>query len=202
VVWEVWRQDDGGNRYRMSVHHDRVEALARVLAMEAGVVHKQMYWVEGPPGPICGSNRDLYARLVGAGEAMTTAGRALDEFLRAWWLVSRPVAAQVRLQLDTVAAMVSAAATIDPPPLRSAWRTASYALTHEPAAYADWEQVVLSQIADLADLVVAGPLDPYAYLVVRAGSPSGVIRRRPARQADGVRAAGFAPSAGAARSGP
>ena len=50
AVWEVWRQDDNGNRYRMNTFDDRVEALARVLALEAGPAHKQTYWVQGPAG--------------------------------------------------------------------------------------------------------------------------------------------------------
>lgn len=181
MVWEVWRQDDGGNRYRMGVHHDRVEALARVLALEAGPVHKQMYWVDGPPGPACGTNRDLYTRLVGAGGDMNIAGRTLEEFLRAWWLVSRPVAARARLELDMVAAMVTAAATIQPPPLRPAWRTTSYGLAHDPVTYADWEQVVLSQIADLADFADAGPLDPQAYFGIDAARPPGSVRATSSR---------------------
>ncbi|GAA2109949.1 hypothetical protein [Actinomadura alba] len=150
--WVIWRQDDGGNEYRMSVHHDRIEALARVLALEAGPVHKQMYWVAGPPGPVCRTDRDLYVRLVGAGRRMVAAGRTLDEFLRAWWLVGRPMAARPRLEPDAVAAMITAATVIDPPPLRAAWRTASYESTPVPADHSGWEQVVLSQIADLADL--------------------------------------------------
>lgn len=48
--WAVWRQDDNGNRYRMNTFDDRVEALARVLALEAGPAHKQTYWVQGPAG--------------------------------------------------------------------------------------------------------------------------------------------------------
>jgi hypothetical protein len=107
---------------------------------------------------------------------MATAGRTLDEFLRAWWLVSRPVAGQTRLQPDTVAAMICVAATIDPPPLRPGWRTSSYGLAHEPASYGDWEQVVLSQIADLADLAEVGPIDPYPRFGVDVPRPPGSRR--------------------------
>ncbi|WP_344660463.1 hypothetical protein [Catenulispora subtropica] len=44
-VFEVWRQDDNGNRFLMSRHPDRASAEAAVAAMEAGVQHKQLYFV-------------------------------------------------------------------------------------------------------------------------------------------------------------
>jgi CubicO group peptidase (beta-lactamase class C family) len=43
--WELWREDDNGNRYLVSVHEDEAAAGARLAAFEAGVVHKQRYWV-------------------------------------------------------------------------------------------------------------------------------------------------------------
>jgi hypothetical protein len=43
--FEVWRQDDNGNRFLMSGHADRADAEAAVAAMEAGVQHKQLYYV-------------------------------------------------------------------------------------------------------------------------------------------------------------
>ncbi|NUR27238.1 MAG: hypothetical protein HOV83_15555 [Catenulispora sp.] len=46
--FEVWRQDDNGNRFLMSRHPDRASADAAVAAMEAGVQHKQLYWVVEP----------------------------------------------------------------------------------------------------------------------------------------------------------
>jgi hypothetical protein len=45
-----------------------------------------------------------------------------------------------------------------------------------PASYADWEAIVLSQIADLADLADQGPLDEYAYFGVNAPRPEGCVR--------------------------
>ena len=44
-VFEVWRQDDNGNRFLVSRHLDRATAEAAVAAIESGVVHKQMYWM-------------------------------------------------------------------------------------------------------------------------------------------------------------
>lgn len=50
--FEVWRQDDNGNRFLMSRHSDRAAAEAAVAAMEAGVQHKQLYFVvEAAPQP-------------------------------------------------------------------------------------------------------------------------------------------------------
>jgi CubicO group peptidase (beta-lactamase class C family) len=45
--WELWREDDNGNRYLVSVHEDAAAAHARLAAFESGVVHKQRYWVNG-----------------------------------------------------------------------------------------------------------------------------------------------------------
>lgn len=45
AVFEVWRQDDNGNRYLVSAHPDRDAAEAAVATMEAGVQHKQLYYV-------------------------------------------------------------------------------------------------------------------------------------------------------------
>ena len=45
VRWEVWRQDDNGNRYLVSAHTDEVAARLRLADLESGVVHKQTYWI-------------------------------------------------------------------------------------------------------------------------------------------------------------
>jgi hypothetical protein len=174
--WEVWRQDDGGVRERLSVQHDRIEALATVLALDTDSASGWSCWSAGPPGPVCATNRDLYTRLVQVGNDMNAAGRSLSEFLRSWWSVSRTLAAQARLDLDRVAAMVTAAATIDPPALSPAWRTTSRGFTPEPTSYVDWEQIVLSQIADLADLADAGPLDAYACFGIDIPRLTDVVR--------------------------
>ena len=49
--FELWRQDDNGNRYLMSRHPDRPAAEAAVAAMEAGVQHKQLYFVKRAAPP-------------------------------------------------------------------------------------------------------------------------------------------------------
>ena len=45
AVFEVWRQDDNGNRYLVSTHTDRDAAEDAGAGMEAGVQHKQLYYV-------------------------------------------------------------------------------------------------------------------------------------------------------------
>lgn len=180
-VWELWRQDDNGNQVRMGTSGDRVAALAQVLALDSGVPHKQTYWVDGPPGPVCRTNRDLYQRVVGEGQRMNKAGRSLDVFLRAWLLVGRPLACRGSLDLDTVAAMIVAAGTVDPPPLPASSRSASFSYRAEPATFADWEAVVLSQVADLADFADQGPLDKYAALGTDAPRAPGCVRATGAR---------------------
>jgi CubicO group peptidase (beta-lactamase class C family) len=43
--WELWRQDDNGNRYLVSAHSDEASASARMSVFESGTVHKQHYWI-------------------------------------------------------------------------------------------------------------------------------------------------------------
>ena len=52
--WEVWRQDDNGNRYLVSAHDDEAAARQRLAEPESGVVHKQSYWIkkESPASPV------------------------------------------------------------------------------------------------------------------------------------------------------
>lgn len=45
VRYELWRQDDNGNRYLVSVHASRADADAALEDLERGVVHKQLYYV-------------------------------------------------------------------------------------------------------------------------------------------------------------
>ncbi|WP_412542632.1 hypothetical protein R8Z50_09130 [Longispora sp. K20-0274] len=105
--WVAWRQDDNGNRYRIGSFGDRVDALARTLELEAGVPHKQLYWVAGPPGPVVGDRADLRARGMAA-----AAGRAVPAYRMALVVVGRVVAGLPVLDLDTAAAVLVAAARI------------------------------------------------------------------------------------------
>jgi hypothetical protein len=178
--WEVRVRDDDGAESVVGAYPDRVEALAHALARTAS----RARWVTGPDGPALRTNRDLYDRLLGYGDAMKEAGRTLDEFLRAWWMVSAPAAGWDRIDLDTVAAMVGAAAIVEPPPFRESWRTGSYPWVEDQETYAAWEVTVVSQIADLAELPELGP---EAYYGVDVDRPPGVVR------ATGIRWYNFTP---------
>jgi hypothetical protein len=48
--WELWRQDDNGNRFLVAVHAVRAEAEAQLAALESGVAHKQFYWITAAVG--------------------------------------------------------------------------------------------------------------------------------------------------------
>jgi hypothetical protein len=43
--WELWRQDDNGNRFRIARFAAREQADAEQLRFEA-LGHKQTYWVQ------------------------------------------------------------------------------------------------------------------------------------------------------------
>jgi hypothetical protein len=172
-VWDVMRQGDNGDGVRMSSHDSRVGALARVLVMESGVVHKQTYWVVGPPGPAYQTNRDLYLHFLHLGQEARSASWSLSAYLRGLWKVSVPLRGRAELALDDVAAMFSAAAATSPPSYDPAWSTTDLALPGSaPAGYADWERIILSQLADLEDFVLHPP-GPRARFGVNAPRPPG-----------------------------
>ena len=112
--WQVWRQDDNGQRFLVDSYAARVHALARVYVFEAGHPHKQLYEVVGDRRPGLRTNRDLYLALVGLGDHLSVTGRALLDYLCALWLVSRPLAVRDDLDGDEFAALLTAAATAMP----------------------------------------------------------------------------------------
>ncbi|MQY09147.1 hypothetical protein [Actinomadura macrotermitis] len=171
--WVVMRQDDNGVEYPMGSHESRVAALAQLLAVESGVPHKQLYRVAGPADPAVRTNRDLYLRLLRLGREARAASWSLSAFLRALWKAAGPLADRAVLEPDDVAALFAAARAISPAPYDPAWSTADLSLPGaEPAGHADWERVVLSQIADLEDFLAAPP-GPRARFGVDAPRPAG-----------------------------
>jgi|GEM_PF-436810 len=48
ITWNVYRQDDNGHTFLVSVHGSRSEALRRLRAFERKT-HKQVFWVEQTP---------------------------------------------------------------------------------------------------------------------------------------------------------
>ena len=91
--WEVWRQDDSGQRSSVAAYPDKVHALACVLVFQAGQGYevrypgKPRYEVVGPSEPTVATNRDLYLRLLALGEHLTD-GRGLDSVCP--WAFSQP----------------------------------------------------------------------------------------------------------------
>lgn len=49
AAWELWRQDDNGNRFRVARFGAKTEAEAEQRRFEA-LAHKQIYWVERGTG--------------------------------------------------------------------------------------------------------------------------------------------------------
>jgi hypothetical protein len=154
--WDLSRQDAAGGWHRVGSYADHVEAITAMLVLDAGVAART-YQIEGPAGRACPTIHDLRERLVDTGRRVRADGRSLSEFLRAWWLVSKRLSGARRLDLDTVAAWVEAAGIVAPPPLRPSWRRANLPGADSARRYADWQRVVISQIADLADLADQGP---------------------------------------------
>ena len=56
-TWELWRQDDNGNKYLVSIHADEGSARGRMSAIESGTVHKQHYWIKKVSIPRSGGFR-------------------------------------------------------------------------------------------------------------------------------------------------
>ncbi len=48
MVYELWRQDDNGNRFAMGRWPDRASAEARLAQLSRGH-HKQTYWITAVP---------------------------------------------------------------------------------------------------------------------------------------------------------
>ena len=165
--WQVWRQDDNGQRFLVDSYADRVLALARVYVFEAGHPHKQLYEVVGDARPGLRTNRDLYLALVALGDHLTVTGRALLDYLCALWLVSRPLAVRDDLDGDEFAALLTAAATAMPVRPEPSWRVADYSADGPYRGFEDFTKVVCTQIADLLAFE-ENPPGPFASLGIDA----------------------------------
>lgn len=166
----------------MSVHDSRVDALARVLIMESGVVHKQTYWVCGPPGPALRGDHDLSSHLLRLARQARSAPWTLSDYLRGLWKVSVPLRGHVELELDDVAAMFSAAVAAAPPPYDPRWSVTDLALPgRTPDGHPGWERVIKSQIADLEDFARHPQGSRGRFGIDAPRPPGGGTRATPAR---------------------
>jgi len=48
MAFQLWRQDDNGNRYLVGIWPDRTAADARMAELTRGL-HKQTYWITEAP---------------------------------------------------------------------------------------------------------------------------------------------------------
>jgi hypothetical protein len=171
--WEVWRQDDNGQRCPVAVYSDRVHALACVLVYQSGpgfeprYPGKQRYEVTGPPTHAVVTNRDLYLRLLALGEHLSQTGRALLDYLCALWAVSQPLAVDEELDGDLFAAMLTAAAAAEPARPCSSWSVADFTVDGPYIGYHDFAKVIGTQVVDLLAFQDSPP-GPYAALGVEA----------------------------------
>ena len=55
MSWQLWRQDDNGNRFMVGEFDQRADADARLAELTRNL-HKQTYWLEElPPGGYSGN---------------------------------------------------------------------------------------------------------------------------------------------------
>lgn len=54
--WQLWRQDDNGNRFLVDSFSDRAAAQSRLEVLQA-VPHKQFYWITAASS-VGGADRD------------------------------------------------------------------------------------------------------------------------------------------------
>lgn len=161
--WEVWRQDDNGHRYLMTTYQNRVQALARLLVLESGHPHKQLYEVIGPHQSSVTTNRELYLAVLTLGDYLTGTGRALLDYLCAMWTVSRSLAVPDNLDGDHFLAVLTAAATAVPVRPEPAWRVDDFTADGPYLGFADFTKVLCTQITDLLAFEEAppGPFAPF-----------------------------------------
>lgn len=170
-MWDVMLQDDAGGRVKIAGHPTRISALAQMLTLQSAAA-QQHYLVEGPDRPELVTNRDLYLHVLKTGRDARAASWSLSAFLRSLWKVSAGLRDRPALTPDEVAALFAAAGTTPPPPFDPAWSAKDLGLTGDPVCYADWERVLLSQIADLEDFV-SHPVFAPAGEAVQAPRPPG-----------------------------
>jgi hypothetical protein len=170
-VYELWRQDDNGNRYKMKTFGERLPALAEALVFTARG-HRQLYQVVGPPGAAVRTNADLYELCCSIPDV--AGDRDLQTFLLALYRISGAVDGQDRIAAETFGALLLAAATAEPAAVDPAWRLADLSIPADgPFGHRHWQRVLLSQAADLADFAEDPPDGATAYFGMPCRHPAG-----------------------------
>jgi len=181
-MWDLMRQDDNGNKVRVASHGTRISALAQLMTFESGAQHKQTYWLDGPEGPVLTTNRDLYLHVLKIGRDARAASWSLSAFLRTLWKTSTALRGRETVELDEVAALFAAAGSNPPPPYDPGWTTKDLTISGDaPSSYEDWENVLLSQIADLEDFLT-DPRGARQDEIVLAPRPEGTGARSTPRR--------------------
>ena len=133
----------------MTTYHDRVQALARLLVLESGHPHKQMYEVVGPRQPVVTTNRDLYLHVLALGDHLAVTGR------RCWTTCARSGRSAGRWpsMTNSTATSSSPCSSRRPPRSRSApspsWRVDDFTTDGPYLGFTDFTKVLCTQIADL-----------------------------------------------------
>jgi len=161
-VYELWRQDDNGNQYKMLNFDERLSALAAALEFTARG-HRQLYKVVGPPGPAVRTSADL--RELCRRIPDIAGDRDLRTYLLAQYRLGRAVEGESKLAPETFGALLLAAATAQPAQVEPV----ELGVPPEgPSRYEHWRRFILTQAAGLTD-------DLAAYLNRAATWPAGAV---------------------------
>lgn len=145
-VYELWRQDDNGNQYKMLNFDERLPALAAALEFTARG-HRQLYRVVGPPGPAVRTSADL--RELCRRIPDVAGDRDLRTYLLAQYRLGRAIEGESKLAPETFGALLLAAATAQPAQVHL---DADVNIPPDgPYRYEHWRRVILAQAAGLAD---------------------------------------------------
>lgn len=124
------------------------------------------------------TNRDLYRNIRGLRDEWADRQPLLEEYLRSLWMIVRDDTAGsiYEMTAERLFGWCVAALEAPPPAFDPAWLDLApsdwYDEAGDEAGFADWEHVILWQIADLRRMADAGTLnDPYRYFGI--ASPSG-----------------------------
>jgi hypothetical protein len=101
------------------------------------------------------TNRDLYLAVLELSRG-PAAERPLEEFLRALWRASHPLAAQEALSPEEFLALLNEAAVADAPPYQHEWVAALDIEAFGMPAYRVFETNLLEQIVDIHEMAAAG----------------------------------------------
>jgi hypothetical protein len=117
------------------------------------------------------TNRDLYKSIRGLRDEWAGRQPPLGDYLRSLWQIVRADAA-APLSAERLLGWCAAAFSAPPPAFDQAWMDLKPAGWDDDATFAEWESVILWQIADLRRMEAAGTLEqPDRYFGI--DSPSG-----------------------------